>query len=187
MKISDALLILLTAALACFTLGLLREESTKTPRELRAYILFENAGVSNIQIGKVPEAEVHFKNFGRTPAYDTYVTFGIAFIKDVSELADLINIHWVKYRVGPSHIGADGLLRPQSRYGGMEGAAINQGLWDELKAGKRFLYVAGRVDYTDVFKKPHWATFRLWQDGKAALIGSNELILSHAGNDADRD
>lgn len=51
-------------------------------------------------------------------------------------------------RGGKTNIDPEGLLREL--------------LMEEMREGAKTLYLYGRIDYWDVFKKPHWATFCSW-------------------------
>ena len=178
-----------TTVLAIFTILLwlatkrLVIDAGKTAnRQLRAYVFVDGLGISAFGIGNTPEATLTLKNFGQTPAYNVRVLAVITVVKKASELAEFLAKAQMPI-VDPVQIGPGGSVYPSCEFGG----AITDSGFSQLKNNSVTLYFHGRIDYTDIFNQPHWATFRTAQDGKGAPVGSNKLIVCDEGNDADRD
>lgn len=151
-------------------------------RQLRAYISVHGSGISGVEIGHTPVAKIAIKNSGQTPAYDVKVQIALTAVATASDLAAALRKNKAPI-VGPVQIGPSGKISPSS----IMGSAITTAALESLMNHTYTLFVHGRVDYTDIFKRSHWLTFRLFQDGKGVPIGSDRLLICDEGNDADRD
>ena len=144
------------------------EETAK--RQLRAYVGIERVFVENIHIGGVPTANLHLKNFGRTPAYE-YDVFSYAMIgpKDLSEekfqLPDLA--HANQSTLAPSATGHayPSISTPWTVE--LDGA---------YRAGHLAIHVFGQVRYLDAFGEPRITDFRFYNN--LSCGGSNTRLHS---------
>jgi hypothetical protein len=155
------------------------EAAVSSERQLRAYVLIDYARFD--QPEGQGEAEsfwpliVTLKNYGQTPALN--LTVQICSEMDVQaaterilEIPDTART-FPSVPLAPSHIST-------VRFGGIEGRAT----WLRLAAAGRAGYIWGRVDYADVFGRPHFVTFQMecrFADGAA-----NFCFLEH-GNSTD--
>lgn len=154
----------------------LAEETAK--RQLRAYLSVDAAELRDLAVDLKPEGQIRIKNSGATPAYDVTTLITLTAVKDPLELAEYLKR---AVPVGPSQIGPGGTLSPTS----VIDMAMTQTLLNTLTTKSHTLYLHGRIDYTDIFRKPHWTTFRCAQDPDR--IGTARLRICSEGNDADRD
>lgn len=180
--------------LAWRTLTVMRRSSE---RQLRAYLLPENATISNVAdpelaIGPPRETAakihypewgavvmVHIKNMGQTPAHD------------VLHYADLV------FREFPLESPLPKI--PDS--GGLIGAPLGPGVFTSkkkdyapltpdqlasLRDGKSAFYLYGEVRYSDVFKKRHFTRYRFLHNSGAGPIGvSTFFTFATDGNETD--
>lgn len=167
-----------TALLWCATRKLVIDAKETSKRQLRAYLSVDAAELRDLAIDLKPEGQIRIKNTGATPAYDVTTLIMLTAVKDPFELAGHLKR---AVPVGPSQIGPGGALSPTS----VIDMAMTQTLLDALTTKSHTLYLHGRIDYTDVFRRPHWTTFRCAQDPDR--IGTARLRICSEGNDADRD
>jgi len=166
-------------------------------RQLRAYLLPENATISNVAdpesaIGPPRETAakiiypewgavvmVHIKNMGQTPAHD------------VLHYADLV------FREFPLEFPLPKI--PDS--GGLIGAPLGPGVFTSkkkdyapltpdqlagLRNGKSAFYLYGEVRYLDIFKKRHFTRYRFLHNSGAGPIGvSTFFTFAAEGNETD--
>jgi hypothetical protein len=77
LKITDALIAAFTGGLfvaTCFlfnaTKNLVRGAEQTAERQLRAYVMIDNAQIEGVRVGDIPSAKLIIKNSGQTPAYN---------------------------------------------------------------------------------------------------------------------
>jgi hypothetical protein len=147
-----------------FTTRRLVKSSEKTAeRQLRAYVfqegvsLFDGTNLDSPQINRTdwPGFSMSIKNFGQTPAYDV--------------------IHWARIEILDSN-REDTLIPPNPKRGThamslAPNASFTKSAWFDrplsdkekqaIVAGSQAIFVYGRIDYVDAFRKPHFTTYRL--------------------------
>jgi hypothetical protein len=155
-------------------------------RQLRAYVSPENVGIlegnmlSPPQPAKanVPGIGMLIKNSGQTPAYKV--------------------ISWAQIEVIPVKDENNTLIVPpmQERFFNTlpAGGTFNKSLWfvrpltaneiTDIANGVRAIYLFGRVEYIDAFKKRRFTNFRLHYMGQFPPIPNAILNFSERGNDA---
>lgn len=155
-------------------------------RQLRAYVLPDQAGIYDGTMLTPPDATkanipgcfLLIKNTGQTPAYAVVSYMQIAVIQVVQESTAL---------------GLPAI--PGSFYMTLgNGSTFNKAGWfdrpltpqeiADLAAGTRAVYLYGRIQYTDVFKKKHFSNFRLRYIGQFPPVQGAILNFSESGNDA---
>jgi hypothetical protein len=63
--------------------------------------------------------------------------------------------------------------------------AFKEGNKTVLEMGIAALWVFGRIDYEDIFRRKCWTTFRYYAGGDVGMKGK-QLATAKEGNDADR-
>jgi hypothetical protein len=165
------------------TLKAMRESSE---RQLRAYVLPDNAGIVDGTLltppqparANIPGAGMNIKNFGQTPAYKVVSWAQIAVIAVVDEGRLLV--------VPPMPDAFSNTLGP--------GGLFNKFLWfdrplaaneiADIATGMRAVYFYGRIEYRDAFEKARFTNFRLQYIGPFPP-GHNAIFnFSEKGNEA---
>ena len=170
-------------AVAIRTLNHMRESSE---RQLRAYVLMDSGSVldSTATIPPQPEqantpfAGLLIKNFGQTPAYKVISYAQIAVIPRANEntLPVVPPIpEQFSNTLGPSatfnkRVSFDRPLSPHEI--------------DDIRIGTRAIYLYGRIEYQDAFKKRHYTDFRLHYTGRYPPPNNSILLFCERGNDA---
>jgi len=155
-------------------------------RQLRAYVLPENGGILDGTMlnppqparAGIPGVVLLIKNSGQTPAYEV--------------------VHWAQIEVVPVQDENRALVVPpmQKQYSSTlgSGGMTNKALWCgraltpgeilEVANGTRAIYLFGRIEYKDAFKKPHFTNFRLHYIGQFPPVPGAILYFSERGNDS---
>ena len=179
---NGAVVAIFTIVLAVFTVWLaistdrlVSEAKTSGERQLRAYVLVDNARVKDVEIGKLPVACLQLKNFGQTPAYKVRHRIEINFSEfpPVSDIPLLeTGKNFPKMLIGPGgHIDA-------IRY--LDQPVAESDL--EALGRKNFaIYVLGTIDYKDAFEVKRTTHYLFFTNGSQP-----EGILAPyvTGNDA---
>lgn len=144
-------------------------------RQLRAYVFLDNksfhVGGEAPVSGPIVRASVI--NAGQTPAYDLRHWIGIGFYEvPLAQTLDEGTFSATR-TLGP---GGSAVLEITKK------AALTPEQIEALKAGKGAIYVWGRVEYRDAFKKPQFANFRLVADYVDGVAG--RFMWLPEGNDA---
>jgi hypothetical protein len=124
-----------------------------------------------------PGAVVRIKNFGPTVAYNVRIITRLAVIEPINENTliqpPLVNaFHSVLGPTVPSTSTA------------WLGRAVTPGEVDDLKAGVKAIYMYGRVEYRDIFKKERFTVFRLRYAGQFPPPAPAVMTFAAQGNDA---
>jgi hypothetical protein len=167
-------------------IGTLRHMRESSERQLQAYVLPEQVGVFDGTTvnppqparANVPGVFMLIKNFGQTPAYRVVSWAQIAVIVVANENAML--------GVPPMAEHFATTLGP--------GGTFNKALWfdrplspneiADIAAGVRSIYVYGKIEYQDTFKKSRFTNFRLHYSGAYPAPPNSILGFSERGNDA---
>jgi hypothetical protein len=165
------------------TLNAMRESSEQ---QLQAYVLPEGAGIFDGSTVKPPQpvranfpfVAMLIKNFGQTPAYKV--------------------VSWAQIAVIPvrdenTALGVPPLVEKFSNTLG-PGGTFNKSFWfdrplsaneiADIATGVRAIYLYGRIEYRDAFKKRRFTNFRLHYNG---IFPPPENVIFHfseSGNDA---
>jgi hypothetical protein len=139
--------------------------------QLRAYVLLENASVTNLAAGNLPNIAIKIKNFGQTPASDFH--------------------HWAV--VGFQPFPLDGELPksdksiPTTRAvippgGDVEGTiSYNRFMTDSdiegIQKGEVGLYLFGFITYTDAFGKPRETQYCTFVGGP---VGKRDYMATYS-------
>jgi hypothetical protein len=155
-------------------------------RQLRAYVLPENSGILEGTTlvppqpakANVPGVGMLIKNGGQTPAYNVISVAKIAVIPVVNENTALPLPPMVQQF--PLTLGA--------------GSTFSKALWfdrpltvqeiSDIGIGIQAIYLFGRIEYRDAFKKRHFANFRLHYMGQFPPHPTAYFNFSQRGNDA---
>jgi hypothetical protein len=168
-----------TVFLYLATRALVRSAEHTAERQLRAYVGLEATKLIELNGPKGPRVRLRVKNFGLTPAYDVVVISGLAFDSFPRDRlppippTDLIQ---PKYPLSPTNrITQFNFLNRQ----------LAQTEVDAFTSGAAALYLLGRIEYRDAFKKPHWYCFKMFLGGRATISDSPAFSWWHEGNDTD--
>jgi hypothetical protein len=155
-------------------------------RQLRAYVLPENAGLMEGNMltppqparANIPGVGMLVKNGGQTPAYDVVSWAQIAVIQVAQENIALA-IPPIQ-RQFPHTLGG--------------GCTFNKSLWfdrqltaaeiADIAIGTRAIYFYGRIEYRDAFTRTRYTNFRLRYTGQFPPPPNVIFNFSEQGNDA---
>ena len=152
------LLFLATVALWLSTRSLVRDAGSTSRRQLRAYLFIDDTRRTRRGDGDPWEVHLQIKNSGQTPAYKVRVFADYRFV-DKGD-ADAFGFPPPIGGGAPSDLGPSQPLLVTKRIPELAGQ-----LWDDFKAGRKVLYVWGRIEFVDAFGAKRWVRFRLGQDG----------------------
>jgi hypothetical protein len=167
------------------TLNHMRESSET---QLQAYVFVEGASIVDGSVADPPQPEkvntpfaaMLMKNFGQTPAYRVVSWAQLAVVPVVNNEEPMLMVPPLAERftntLGPS-------------------ANFNKGIWfdrslgageiADIVAGRRAIYLYGRIEYEDAFGMERFTTFRLHYTGQYPPPLNSILLFSESGNDAD--
>ncbi len=173
----------LQAAALLMTLRLMQLSAR---RQLRAYVfaetfdLFDGATMQPPQPAHINEPGVllMLKNSGQTPAYNVVSTATIQVIEPIHE-ARLIApplVDKFSANLGPG---------TSIRNAPWLGRQLTPADVADINSGAKGLYLYGRIEYRDVFKKKRFTAFRLRYVGQYPPTGPAALNFTEAGNQSD--
>jgi hypothetical protein len=179
------ILVCVTARLAFFTKKLWDSTQTlatdakkSSKKELRAYVLATRAKLTQPTEGKI-KITVHFRNGGRTPAYQCVCIAGVKLVDFERELPspELVAV------VTDGHQPSRGDLRPGGSMAVVYETGLNQEQLDGLTNGKKAIYVFGELTYLDIFKKPGRSTKFRFITGGHVGFRFGRLAIAAYGNE----
>ena len=147
-------------------------------RHLRAYVLVESAALGDNGSG-APGWFMTIKNYGQTPAYKVISRAEMAVIQNQRENESLSTP--VVESQFPTTIG------PQSGFNKtivFDRSITPQEITD-IANQSRGIYLYGRIEYIDAFKKKRFTNFRLRYTGQYPPPGPHIVNFSGSGNEAD--
>jgi hypothetical protein len=146
----SAIVTALLALIAWRQAFIAREQSNTSRAQLRAYVMVDKA--TTVDFGPVPKAEVIFKNYGQTPAYNLTIWTSVEVAVD-----DLKN----KAAAPPSGPAASGSLGPGGFVHTLDAPerVILPPEVQAVKEGRASFYVYGQALYRDVFGEAHATDF----------------------------
>jgi hypothetical protein len=156
-KVTDSLIVLFTCLLWFATRGLVIGADKSSRSQLRAYILVNPIGITNLDPADNPLMFLHFANVGKTPAHHATYS-GDFFIADHPLREDFIFPPLPEQKPGVTTL-------PGTQFQGniVSTARFTQAQLVETfqapAAGGRRLYVFGKLDYIDSFGTPRWLKF----------------------------
>lgn len=146
-------------------------------RQLCAYVFPVEAVLTNFDVGHPVECKIVIKNSGQTPAYRlTHAAIiGLANFPpegsfpecDASQATSRTNL-------GP---GA-----PLDKFG-ERSVPLSADEFGRLQAGTAALYLFGRIDFVDAFKRPRWVKYRYMTGGTAGIGPKGRLAICEDGNE----
>jgi hypothetical protein len=154
-------------------------------RQLRAYIFPESLGLydgTNLDNplpdrANDPFVSILFRNSGQTPAFKVISWARIDVIEPVNEkilvIPPLQNLF-------PTWIGADGKM-PKGIWFGRK---LTDAEIADIMATTKCIYVYGRIEYRDIFKRKRFTTFRLAYAGQYPAVPGQTFNFCADGNDA---
>lgn len=183
-------LILAIQGYALFFQARLLDKSIKSSertaqRQLRAYLFVDEPWIAGVQAGMTPQAVITFKNSGQTPAYKvrvaitSFFALGTSF-KDAPALGEPTES---RGSLGPGAYFTVGVPAPV----GLTAKDLN-----DIRDGRRSLFVYGGISYFDTFDEAHWTSLRVMVGGEAGMRGKRPdgnlaLASCEAGNETDDD
>ncbi len=118
--------------------------------EQRAWVSARNADMTTFKIGEVPRIKVVLTNSGRTPARKTKTIFGIAIANREILDQDLLqfdNMNTSGLYQGIMTMLPNGLMIVHAD----SDEKMTTSSMDDIKSGKRLVFVFGKITYADVF------------------------------------
>jgi len=158
-------------------------------RQLRAYVLPENSGIleGNMLVppqpakANIPGVGMLIKNGGFTPAFSVISFAQIAVILVINENTALVVPPIPQQLQFPLTLGA--------------GSNFSKALWFsraltaqeiiDIGNGIQAIYLYGRSEYMDIFRKRHFTNFRLHYMGQFPPLPTAYFNFSQGGNSAD--
>jgi len=154
-------------------------------RQLRAYILPEAGALCDGTMLNPPQP-VHandpgvilsFKNSGPTPAFK-FVSWAQIAITGPADAHTLVAPPFAS--VYPATIGAGGNVTKALWFG----RPLTQAEISEVLHATKLIFVYGRLEYRDAFRRERWATFRLHYGGLFPPPPNVTFSFSDGGNDS---
>jgi hypothetical protein len=179
--VATLLLMIITGALGYF--GYVQTSTLRT--QSRAYVLPDQLAVTDgTTVGQQqhagePGVILLIRNFGQTPG------------REVVSWAD-IRVEYVRFentltvpavtKFGAATIGKGGHIRKFVQLG----RKLNASEIGDIATGARAIYIYGRIEYRDVFGRPHYTNFRHRYIGAYPPSGSGgTMYLCEKGNESD--
>jgi hypothetical protein len=153
-------------------------------RQLRAYISIDTAsisigtgpfgGIHGTYAGEVV-ADIRFKNFGQTPAYNVRLV----------TLVGTAAYPWDNSHRCPPPNDQAGTVGPTVVFTALpkDPTRLDLSKIARLSSGDDAVWVFGRIEYVDAFKKPRWVNFRSFYRGNF-YDNTFPLTPDAGGNDA---
>jgi hypothetical protein len=177
----------ITAIYVLISYRTLRAIRKSSERQLRAYVLPESAGiydgttVTPPQQGRanIPGIAMLIKNSGQTPAYNVISWLQLAVVAVRDEY--MLTVPPLTQNF-PNTLGANGTFSKALWFD----RQLTAGEIADIVSGVKAIYVYGRIEYRDTFKKKHFSNFRLHYTNADFPPQPNAIVnFSTAGNDAD--
>jgi hypothetical protein len=152
-------------------------------RQLRAYVLPESGGLwdgttlTPPSPGRAnePGVTLFFKNSGQTPAYKFVSWAQIA----VCEPENGNKLVAPKLQLqSPATLGAGGVITKSIWFN----RTLTPQEIADIGAATKYIFVYGRLEYRDAFRRKRWANFRLQYAGKFPPVTPVVYNFSDAGN-----
>jgi hypothetical protein len=161
----------------------------------RAWVSFQLKNLI-FEEGKPLAITTQFSNSGKTPAVYAKTCQAVKIVGRDPKRVD-IGCPDDKRGHGFSIIEPQGNIQRLSNASGAEVGSnsspdglLHAPLIDDLRSGKKFLYLYGRTDYKDIFGRSHWTTFcsilLIMPPTPGGLPETHSWILCENGNDTDK-
>src|SRR5712664_1345441 len=151
------LLFLATGALYFATRDLVHDAEKTAERQLRAYLVLDEANITRFVAGQTIEFHGIIRNTGQTPAYDIDGYTGIMY--DAFPLPyPFPVISTAGFQESRAVLGRDQVVHARIP----TKPAPTQETIDAINAGKMAVYVFGRVTYRDAFGIGRYTNYRLF-------------------------
>lgn len=179
------ILALATILLWLATQNLLRGAEETSKIQLRAYVFPVAASLNEgkfmrprvINRKNCPYIYLEWKNTGQTPAKKVVTWSQVEVIEPINE--DKLIVPPLEQK----HFNTLG-----STVGGNKGSwfrELTKSEMADITAGIKFVYLYGRIEYTDVFNERRWTNFRLYYSGYFPLKAANATFsICVNGNDS---
>jgi hypothetical protein len=163
----------------------IREMRASAQRQLRAYLFLESASLVDgtqtdpplPEFANVPGCVLLFKNSGQTPAYDVKSWAKIEVMKPEHEPQLVIP---TLQTFSKSNIGCNSLMPKNLMY--WRKLELND--IEEIQSGKLFIYIYGRIEYRDAFKRKRFSNFRARYAGRYPALKGVTFSICDTGNEA---
>lgn len=144
--------------------------------ELRAYMGVERVTIQDTHRGGFPGfGKFTIRNFGKTMAKDAQIWI-VGSLITVKEMTD--------FPLGERK--SKQVIMPNESIGFHEPIEFETGDLELFNRGIGYVYLWGRIEYTDVFGEPHWTTFRFVSYKKWTTVDMTgwNVKTCEEGNDA---
>ena len=150
----------------------------------RAWIGITRVGISEFKAGLPPTIVVEVVNHGKTPAKNLKVKFYVADIAVGKPIPMYdFSAHRATGRNGSNLIFPNVTAKMLGTFMDETGKPISltaEGI-KSFYEGRGVIYTVGRIDYQDVFNRPHWATFCF----VSVPTTPEDFTVCESGNDSD--
>jgi hypothetical protein len=154
-------------------------------RQLRAYVFPDSAGLFEGTMlnppvsahANEPGVVLVFRNFGQTPAYKVISWARIEVIERTQEHTLILPS---LRPISPNFIGANGNM-PKTLW---FGRPLSPAEIADVQTNVRAIYVFGRLEYIDAFKRKRWTNFRYAYSGPFPPPQGVIFLLTERGNEA---
>jgi hypothetical protein len=147
-------------------------------RQLRAYVLFENGSIFDFAPNVPFKLSVRIKNYGQTPALEARNWVAVSFDdfpiprSSIEKLPEEHDRHRSSFDLGAgASVTLDHIM-----------PAPTQMACDEMKLGKRAIYIFGEITYLDVFGHERKTKFKKWYGGVSDRNPNGALTSASDGN-----
>jgi hypothetical protein len=156
-------------------------------RQLRAYVYPDNAGLVDGTMLTPPQENrrnepgitMLLKNSGQTPAYEVRSWANINIIEPINE--SRLEIPKLSSALSNNNVGSNGMISKAVWFG----RALTSGEIEDIEKGVKAIYLFGRIEYRDVFKKDRFTNFRLFYSGKFPVKEGMNFYYCQKGNESD--
>ncbi len=153
-------------------------------RDQRAWVVVKEVKLLKpLTVGAIPEFVIEIINTGRTPAMDVITEAGAYIATEPRPETDKSSFV-TKNRTGPSKIVLGSKISATVP-GPKTGRGLPKEAMEEMRRGTLTFFIAGRIEYRDIFRRIHWTTFRYRVDPED--INTRTLTMSDEGNNTDAD
>jgi hypothetical protein len=154
-------------------------------RQLRAYVFPERASLVDGTMMQPPVAAhanepgvaLAFRNSGQTPAYKLVSWAKIEVIEPIHEASLVVPPLMMQF---PTWLGANSEM-PKALW---FGRVLTPNEIADIAAARRVIYLFGRIEYIDAFKRKRWTSFRLAYAGPFPPPPGSIFNFCNQGNDA---
>jgi hypothetical protein len=147
-------------------------------RELRAYVMIENAHIDGLDVGHFPRAALTLKNTGTTPAYNLTHWCAMGFAPFPLEGA--VPDSGEEIPLPPRPLAPGSIINTWATVG--QNPPMNLATLNAMRAGTHALYIVGQIQYDDGFGNRRETEFLLFCGGNIGILEGGAVASYMTGN-----